>query len=258
MANEMAKRALRTIIAAALLSWSSPAAAQDPGQRWTGALTIYGWLPAVDGDVTASNSGDSASASFDAADLLDSLDFAAFATGELRHGRFGLIVDTVYTALSNSKTASGPFATRVDGDVTLLLVTTAGAWRFYQHETSFVDLLAGFRFNSADLGISTHRDLPRPISRGVSGNQAWLDPLIGIRIGTAVTERFSLQALADIGGFGMGSDLAYEFYLGASYAFSPRMRMEIGYRFLAIDYSAERAKLDIQLHGPTIGLAIGF
>lgn len=258
MTSEVAKRALRASVAATLLCWSAAAVAQDTGQRWTGTLTIYGWLPAVDGDVTASSSGDSASASFDAADLLDSLDFAAFATGELRHGRFGLIVDTVYTALSNSKTAPGPFATRVDGDVTLLLVTAAGAWRFYQTQASFVDLLAGFRFNYADLGISTHRDAPRPISRSVSGNQAWLDPLIGIRIGTAVTERISLQAFADIGGFGMGSELTYEFYLGASYAFSPRTRLEIGYRFLAIDYSADRAKVDIQLHGPTLGLAVGF
>ena len=86
MTDEMAKHALRAVLAAALLSWSGPAAAQDPGQRWTGTLTIYGWLPAVDGDVTASNSGDSASAFFDAADLLEDLDFAAFATGELRLG----------------------------------------------------------------------------------------------------------------------------------------------------------------------------
>lgn len=258
MTSGAAKWAFGASLAAALLCWSAAASAQDSGQRWTGTLTIYGWLPAVDGDVTASRSGDSESASFDAADLLESLDFAAFATGELRHGRFGLIVDTVYTALGGSKTAPGPFATRVDDDVTLLLVTTTGAWRFYQDGTSFVDLLAGFRFNYADLRISTHRDAPRPVSRSVSGNQAWLDPLIGFRIGTAVTERFSLQAFADIGGFGMGSDLAYAFYLGASYAFSPRMQLELGYRFLAIDYSADRAKVDIQMHGPAIGLVIGF
>ena len=168
MTSGAAKWAFGASLAAALLCWSAAASAQDSGQRWTGTLTIYGWLPAVDGDVTASRSGDSESASFDAADLLESLDFAAFATGELRHGRFGLIVDTVYTALGGSNTAPGPFATRVDDDVTLLLVTTTGAWRFYQDGTSFVDLLAGFRFNYADLRISTHRDAPRPVSRSVS------------------------------------------------------------------------------------------
>ena len=49
-----------------------------------------------------------------------------------------------------------------------------------------------------------------------------------------------------------------DLYAGVTYAFSERWVGEAGYRFLAIDYQAKRVDLDVDIHGPVIGLTMRF
>ena len=64
-------------------------------QEVTGAITVYGWLPGLDADVTSSRGGLSASTSVSASNILDALNFAFMAAGEVHYGRFGLLQDFV-------------------------------------------------------------------------------------------------------------------------------------------------------------------
>ncbi len=252
-----ASRGAAALAAAWLLLAPAPALSQA-SQRLTGSVTLYGWLPAVDADMTSNQGGVTDKASFSAGDLIDNLDAALFGTAEVRQGRVGALVDVVYTSLSNGQNTGGPFATRVDGDLSLLLVTTAASYRVYGSGTTYADILAGGRFNRADIGITTSRDVPVRTSRAAGGDRAWFDPLIGIRVGADITERLAVRAVADIGGFGVGSELTYEVLASLSYAITPGISAVLGFRYIAIDYEGDRAKLDLKMYGPTLGLTIGF
>ncbi len=238
-------------LAAALILSATAATAEE----WTGRVTLYGWLPAAELDTTIDRPGGGVSggASSGVDDILDALNFAAFATVEARRGRLGLIGDFVYTDLGVDETGAG--GVRRDLDLSLFMGTGAVAWRAWDDGRGHLDLLGGGRMVSADVGVSRSGAV---VSASASRTKTYVEPLVGLRAGYAVNDRLALTALGDVGGFGVGSELTWELFGGVSYAFTDRIRGEIGYRYLAIDYNSGGAELDAQLHGPAIGVTVGF
>jgi opacity protein-like surface antigen len=241
---------LRTTACALLLTATAAYA-----QEWTGRVTLYGWLPSAELDTSIDRPGGAVSggASSGVDDILDALNFAAFATVEARRGRLGLIGDLVYTDLGVDETGAG--GVRRDLDLSLFMGTGAVAWRAWDDGLGHLDLLGGGRVVSADVGVSRSGTL---VSASASRTETYVEPLIGLRAGYAVTDRLALTALGDVGGFGVGSELTWELFGGVSYAFTERIRGDIGYRYLSIDYDNGGAELDAQLHGPAIGVTVGF
>ena len=107
---------------------------------------------------------------------------------------------------------------------------------------------------------------PRWISASISAGSApnrevtvsWVDPIIGLRGAYPLNDRFSVSGRADIGGFGVGSELTWQAYGGVNYAFTDAWYGTLGYRYMSIDYEADRLTLDIDLHGPLIGVTYQF
>jgi opacity protein-like surface antigen len=236
----------------------TPVAAQDESSDWSGSLTIYGWLTGATGDVSARDRDLQADISASLSDILEDLEFAAFATGEVRRDRLGLILDVVYSSLSQDGTASGPFATDTSTDLKMLLLTSAVAARVYGTDERYVDALAGARYVSTNVDVSTRREQPVPASRSASQDVDWVDPLIGVRAGLNLTEKIAVRGLADVGGFGAGSKLSWEAFVGGNYAFTKHVLGEVGFRYLHIDYEGDKANLDLNILGPTIGVTFQF
>jgi opacity protein-like surface antigen len=238
-------------LATALILSATVATAEE----WSGRLTLYGWLPAADTDVGIDRPGGAVSggASSGVDDILDALNFAAFARVEARRGRLGLIGDVVYTDLGVDETGAG--GVRRDVDLSLFMGTGAVAWRAWEDGRGFVDLLGGGRVVSADIGVSRRGAV---VSASASRTRTYVEPLVGLRAGYAVSERVAVTALGDVGGFGVGSEMTWELFGGVSYAFTNRIRGELGYRYLSIDYDSGGAELEAGLHGPAIGVTVGF
>jgi hypothetical protein len=125
----------------------SPAAAR--AQELHGSATLYGWLPWIDGEITTRR-GRTATTSISAGDVLDSLNFAFMAAGELHYGRFGLLQDFVYADLGNSGNLSGPLTAKVNVDTNMFLSTTAFGYRAYDREGWQVEPYAGARYVSLE------------------------------------------------------------------------------------------------------------
>ena len=70
--------------------------------------------------------------------------------------------------------------------------------------------------------------------------------------------RWSFVVIADIGGFGVGSDVTYGVMAGINWQFSDRFSTKIGYRYFYQDYDDEDFKWDMALSGPYVGLGIKF
>ncbi len=243
---------LRAALAAALLS---PAASQ--AQELTGEVTLYGWLPSISGTVRTPNFKRSAETSGDG--ILDALQFAFMATGELRYGSWGFLADIVYSKTSAGGELAGPFKAETNVQNKLLLLSGAATYRIHEWENgAWIDALAGLRYAASDVTIEANGTGPLGVTRRDSASEGWLDPLLGLRGRMPLGAGFGLTALADVGGFGVGSDLTWELYAGLDYAITERFVAKLGYRFLSIDYSNDGASLDIDVYGPALGLAVRF
>ncbi|WP_333834985.1 hypothetical protein [Rubrimonas sp.] len=246
---------IRSLVLAALL-FPGAALAQDWSEGWSGRVTLYGWLPAAELDSAAPTPGGgrlSSGVSAGLDNVLDALDFAAFANAEARRGRLLLLGDVMYTKLSTD--GAGPAGARIDTGLKAFVGTGAVGWRLWSDETASIDAFGGARLVSTEVDLSRSDALE---SQSASATETFVDPLIGLRVGYQATDRIALRAAADIGGFGLGSDFSWEAFVGGSYAFSERIRGDLGFRYLSIDYENDGVEVDLQLYGPTVGFSVVF
>lgn len=256
--RRIARGAWPAVLAGAicLASLTGPAGAQTGAATagdWSGQATLYGWLPVING----AQQGPSGRPllDLDTADILSRLDMTFMGSLEIRRGRFGLLFDAVYVDLGHdSEWLQNQVS--VSSGTKIGMYTLAGAYRVHDAGGSTADLYAGGRYfdTSLDFGIATD-------ARGRSGSAelSWGSPIVGVRGAIDLSERWSLHGFADVGGFDGSSDLNWQMFGGASYAFSERWGAIMGYRYLSVLYQAsDRAKLDLDIQGPAFGVSYRF
>jgi hypothetical protein len=88
----------------------------------------------------------------------------------------------------------------------------------------------------------------------------WIDPLLGVRFITDVSEKVSLVLSGNVGGFGIGSasTFSWEGTLFANYRFGESWSFAAGYRGLGFEHDSGELTLDLIEHGPLIGLIYRF
>ena len=238
----------------------TPAAASaqvaDWTQGWSGQATIYGWIPTITG-AQEGRDGEPI-VNLDSADVLSALDMAFMGAAELRNGKFGLLLDVVYADLSSDGDGvfpDRPNAIRTEVGTKLTMFTLASSYRVYEVDRSFVDLYAGGRFYDVDLSFSAENNRHQ---LAADTSVSWGDAIVGVRGAMPLSERWTVSGFADVGGFDGSSDLSWELYGGANYAFSERWAGTIGYRYMSILYEANKATLDIDIQGPLLGITYRF
>lgn len=246
-----------TLAGAAVLAWLAvPAVAQTAptsAGAWSAQATLYGWLPVING---AQQGPDGQPVvHLDASDILSRLDMTFMGSVELRRDRFGLLFDAVYVDLSHD---SEWLENRVSvsSGTKIGMYTLAAAYRVHDAGGSTADLYAGGRVfdTSLDFGIATDSR-----GRSASAELSWSSPIVGFRGAAALGDRWSLHGFADVGGFDGSSDLNWQVYGGARYAFSESWDATLGYRYLSVLYQAsDRVKLDLEIEGPAFGVSYRF
>ncbi len=114
-----------------------------------------------------------------------------------------------------------------------------------------LEAYAGARRIAADVSGSTSR-----VASSVG--EAWCDPYVGLRIGSGNGKPLSGWVAADIGGFDVGSKLAFEVQAEGAWAFHDNMALVGGWRLLDVDYDRDDFRLDVQLRGFYLGVAVTF
>lgn len=254
-----------TVTAAALAALLPAAASAQDGilQGWDhGQVSIYGWLPGITGEEEAPDG--EPFVKLDSIDVLDALQMAFFGAAEIRRDRVGLLFDFEYADLEQDGKAERtlvPDADPAEGSVgtTLTMATGAVTYRVAENDRRFADVYAGLRafkvesefdFSIDSIGFEFDR----------SGQVNWVDPIIGLRGHTELGRGFGVSGLADVGGFGIGdsSDLTWQVTGTLDYAFTDSIYGRIGYRYMSIDYDAPGLGLNLDLHGPLLGVTWTF
>jgi opacity protein-like surface antigen len=264
----MVRRLPVSLPAAALLfvaTLAAPdrAAAQGLFEGWTqGAVTIYGWVPGMEGAQEGPNG--EPIVSLDSVGILDVLDFAFMGTAEIRRDRVGLVFDLQYADLGADGSARGAIVPGADPasasvDTTLLMATGAAAYRVFEDDRAWVDVYGGLRAFNVDADF-TVRVPALDFRASRSGSVDWVDGIVGLRGRAPLGDRFGITGLVDVGGFGIGSgsDLTWQVQATLDYSFSERFVGRLGYRYMSIDYDDSDLKLDLDLSGPLVGVTWTF
>jgi opacity protein-like surface antigen len=95
-------------------------------------------------------------------------------------------------------------------------------------------------------------------SVGVGAEKDWVDPYVGVRAQHPLAERWTLVGYADVGGFGVGSEFAWQAAAGVNYEFSKSIVDKFAYRYLYVDYDKDGFRYDMENSGVYLGAGIRF
>jgi len=236
---------------------------------WRIDFNTWIWLPGIYGDAGVRGRVSDVDASF--SDILDASDSLGAFSARLEFGKgaWGGFVDGWFTKIG-ADDQSGK-AGLADVDVTFKetilsfgVMYRVGEWQpggsaAENRRNTTLDLYAGGRYTSIDIELDP-ANLPSE-----SGDQSWIDPIVGAQLVLPFAERWHFRAIGDVGGFGVGSDFTwsatgvfgYDFHL-----FTLPATVYAGYRGVGWDYSdgsgSDEFTWDIVQHGPIIGFSLKF
>lgn len=233
---------------------TNPVSPENPGSRWWFRFAPYGWVTATEGDAGLAGIVAPVDIGFD--DTLDTLDMTFMAVLEAGKGRWSLGLDGIYGTFSQDVHTGGRLFLSGEFEQTQTILTPRVAFNVIQNPDYRMDILAGARWTQIEYDLTLRRRGGGQTTLGT--DEDWLDPVIGLRGRWYFTEKASLTYSGDIGGFGVGSDLTWQAFVGLGYRFTPGITGVVGYRGLGIDYQEDGFTLDTVAHGPLIGLEIIF
>jgi len=244
-----------------LFCFVNNAGAQE-ADTWQYELTIYGWLPSIDGtmkyDVPPSD-GDNVSV--DVSDILDSLNFVFMGTFVAQKNKLSYAADLIYMDLSNSTSTNitiGPGegeSVGVHAGVGLKtwVVTGHVGYDVMQTDKARMAVLGGVRY--LDLSADLDYTIGAQPTNYLSGSEDFWDFIVGIKGSIMLNEKWYIPYYADIGTG--DSEMTWQLYAGIGYKFSWG-DIRLAYRYLEYDQDDDKLLQDLKLYGPQLGIGFRF
>jgi hypothetical protein len=237
---------------------------RPPDDRWTFTVAPYLWATALDGD--ASVGGVDADVDLSFGDILDDLAVGGMLLLDVQRGRFGVAVNGVFARLEPDGEV-GPVQLDVTNTTTWIGVGPyyrAVEWTYRESASGrplrfVVEPTAGIRYTNLRLELDGTG--PQGNGRQVDDRESWVDPIVGSRFMLDLAESWTLSGEADIGGFGVGSDFAWNVQAFVGYKTSllgQPLTLTAGYRALSQDYENGDFKWDVTTQGPILGVVMRF
>jgi hypothetical protein len=231
--------------------------APPPPDAWRYQFTLYGWATALNGKIGIRDLPP-VNANVTFADILKNLDGALMGAFTAQNETWMVLGDLVASKLSADKTFRDGFGDTLKLEQSMVIASGYLGYRLpVGSPTVDVRALAGLRYTSLN---ATATFFPRllPISIERSGNQDWVDPVVGVSVHYDITDRWFINAIGDIGGFSVGSRLSAQGFLAVGYKWTQNISTSIGYRALYMDYRNNGFVYDETMHGVFVGLGIHF
>jgi hypothetical protein len=250
-----------------------PAQEKQPG--WTVQVTPYLWATGLQGDISPFRRGPTMHVKKSFSDVLSDLDLGGFINVWGRYDRFVFSGDLMYVDTNGAQGTGALPAMQLPGlnvkipagaEVTAtvrskqFMSTLLGGYRVVDMPDFKLDALGGARFWHISNQVTVEADLA-PLGRLGAGHGEsfnWVDPVFGIRTFLRMTDQLSIQAQADAGGFGAGSDLTWSALATINYSFSDRLSASAGYKVLKVDYHHGGHVYNTRMSGPILGLTYRF
>ena len=246
-----------------LMTLTSGSAFAEAGQDDEWSFFVAGYLTAtyIDATTTAGTPIGDQDLEIDASfsDLLDNLDYGASGLFVASYDKLSINVDLLAIGLDiDQPTPIGTGNVNIQVDIREYELY-AGYQAFAQYPA--LELITGLRYIDQEIEVNVTTAGPAP--QIVTGD-SWIDPFIGLRYISPLSNNWGWMLRGDIGGFGVGSDFSWRVDVGARYAFAKQWEAAIGYKLLDIDYetgtsgSLSRYAWDGTEAGITLGVGYHF
>jgi hypothetical protein len=243
---------LTSVVILFVVTSSAPAQAQGSGGKgpdeWKFTLAPYLMLPWMDGKTAVR--GHEVEVNVNPSQIFDNLQFGAMGYFEARKARWAVGIDAVYMALGTD--VDQPSA-NVDFN--------QGAYAFtgVRELNEKVDLVFGARWNV----LQGKLDFKGPILQGTfEATKQWVDPIVGLKLKQSLGGKWHFTMQGDIGGFGAGSDFAWQLFPVVGVDVGKRSTLGVGYRVIGMDYRTgsgnQLFKYDVITQAFVLGAALHF
>jgi hypothetical protein len=215
-------------------------------------ITLAPYLMAAQMDGKAGIGRLEADVDVSAESIFENLQFGFQGYFEAMKGNWGVGADIIWMALGTSTDKPVPANVDVNqGGFTFLAL---------RRLSPAVDLRGGLVVNTIQ-GKIKFKD---PIDRLRENDATWVDPLIGVKFHTPATNKWGFALVADIGGFGMGSDFMFNVMPTLRIGVTEKSGLVLGYRWISLDYENDadddqrRFMYDVVSSGPFMGFVMRF
>lgn len=242
-------------LAADLVETPAPVAQPVPAANdWRFQATIYGWASGVNGDVGAKGLGPFG-IDVTPREAIETLDGALMASLGAENGEWMVLTDFMWTQISTNETV-GPLA--VDYSQDQITVQGILGYTLPLHiEGLRLNATVGFRYQNLSADLSAGPTF-LPVSANASGREQWIDPTVGVYAHYDFNDKWFINALGDVGGFGVGSNLTWQAFGALGYNWTKTISTSIGYRAIYEDYENGGFVYNTTQQGVFAGLGIHF
>lgn len=228
--SSLQKTLLAVAIAAVAASAAAPVSAADD-DAWHGSFNTNSWLFVNHGSVTVRGQQVDVDTTFkDAVDALSDVSSLFAASAEFGKGRYRGVVDFLHLGLEVTEDIGPGLKVKP----TIQYGEAAFAYRSTGEpdgSSGYFDLLFGARV----MNIEVELNGLGPLGFRRSGSQDTVQPFLGVRGDSKVSEKWHWNYRVDIGGF-QQDDSSLQAYLGMTYHRNENWFMNFGIRALRMNY----------------------
>jgi hypothetical protein len=120
-------------------------------------------------------------------------------------------------------------------------------------------VFGGLRYNDVSSDISINGPLGK--QKG-GGDEKWVDPFVGALYTIPLADKWSFTLHGDIGGFGVGSKLAWQGVGTLRWQLREQFGLLAAYRYVDMDYENDDGtpyfEYDMSISGPALGAVFTF
>ena len=235
------------------LALSAPTVASEE-PRWRFDAFIYYWSASLDGELTVDGDDVDLDGGGDGGFSGDPALTGFLGHFEASRGPWSFAVAPIFVNVSTTGDEEAGAVADIEIHAQIHEAFAAheigGAWQW----------LAGARYYDLETDVSlTQGGVP---VGALGSNRTWVDPIVGVRYHQDLGEHWSLRGRADVGGFGVGSELSWNASALVGYGFTSSFAAHFGYRALYVDFEqdsgSDRVEYDLTMYGPILGISFSF
>jgi opacity protein-like surface antigen len=216
----------------------------------------YLWLATYDGTFGLPDTPAGVPPTHSDAAFSTHINAVAMLAAQFRYRDVGLFFDGAWLQLQTEGGSGTRLYSGTDIKSDIAFGTLALTYRLPPLAKLQTDVFAGAR----TWHVSNELEFQPGLAQGFTADASvtWSDPLLGAKLNYELTRHWFGTLVADVGGFGVGSQISVNVFGGVGYRFTDWLSARLGYRFMHIDYDQGGSLMNVNIQGFLIGLGFHF
>jgi len=228
---------------------------------WQSRLTPYLWFAGLKGNMATIPGAPATPIDISPSDAVADTETSLMLLIDAKRGRHGVFADFLYSDVqSDEELVPAPINLALQSITKTTILSLAYQYEIFNQDQVVIDLLLGARYWNIDSALRFGSGTGGPLDgRRVDNDESWVDPVMGVKGRMPLgSSKFYIEGGAGLGGFGVGSDLFYEFNGAIGYQWNKAIGTAIGYRMFDVDYEDDDFIYDAGQQGWQLGLTWAF